>query len=155
MPALQVVDGMLATLGPKHKTVANQVISPPLVNGVNLISVQALKFLLSHRDTIVILLKNEADQVPLAIVEEMHLIVSLCASVLPLVPKSELVRIRVFLLLKTEFWLQSSSNSGFGGIHVAVLSLATRTLNVHHWTRRMEPQTDAEMLEASAYTSGT
>jgi nuclear pore complex protein Nup205 len=76
MPALQVAVGMLATLGPKHTTVANQ----------------ALDFLSSHGDTIVILLKSETDYISLALVEELHLLVSLCAGVLPMVPKSELVR---------------------------------------------------------------
>jgi hypothetical protein len=52
---------------------------------------QALDFLSNHSSTIVILLKNENDQVPLALLEEIHLIITLCASVLPSVPKSELV----------------------------------------------------------------
>lgn len=43
-----------------------------------------------------ILLRNEANRVPLALVEEMHLLISLCTSVLPIVPKTELVRIEVF-----------------------------------------------------------
>jgi nuclear pore complex protein Nup205 len=56
-------------------------------------SFQALEFLSSHSATIVILLKNEMDYVPLALLEEIHLIVTLCGSVLPSVPKSELVRL--------------------------------------------------------------
>ena len=52
---------------------------------------QALDFLSSHGPTIAILLKNDIDYVPLSLLEEIHLIVTLGANVLPAVPKSELV----------------------------------------------------------------
>ncbi|KAJ6619045.1 nucleoporin Nup186/Nup192/Nup205 [Mycena sp. CBHHK59/15] len=119
MPALQLVDGMLATLGTKHATVSNQ----------------ALDFLSSHSATIVILLKNETDQIPLALMEEIHLLVSLCASVLPFVPKSELL----------------SPHSGFGAIHAAILSLSTKCLANGRWLAGIKPQTDAEVLSASVF----
>ncbi|KAF7345118.1 hypothetical protein MVEN_01675900 [Mycena venus] len=122
MPALQLVDGMLATLGTKHATVSNQ----------------ALDFLSSHSATIVILLKNETEQIPLALVEEMHLLVSLCAGVLTHVPKSELL----------------SPHSGFGAIHAAVLALATKSLGSGRWLAAVQPQTDAEMLSASVFALG-
>lgn len=61
---------------------------------------QALDFLSSHSATIVILLKNETDYVPLALLEEIHLIVTLCANVLPSVPKSELVCFLFFANLR-------------------------------------------------------
>ena len=51
-------------------------------------------FLSSHRDTIAILLKSEPDVIPLALIEEVHLLVSVCGSVLPFIPKSELVSAR-------------------------------------------------------------
>ncbi|KAJ7279033.1 hypothetical protein C8J57DRAFT_1434189 [Mycena rebaudengoi] len=117
MPALQFVDGMLATLGTKHATVSNQ----------------AQDFLSSHSATIVILLKNETEEIPLALVEEVHLLVSLCASVLPHVPKSELL----------------SPHSGFGAIHSAILSLSTKCLGNGRWLAGIKPQTDAEVLSAS------
>ncbi|KAJ7160759.1 nucleoporin Nup186/Nup192/Nup205 [Mycena filopes] len=122
MPALQLVDGMLATLGTKHATVSNQ----------------ALDFLSNHSATIVILLKNETDQLPLALVEEMHLLVSLCTGVLAHVPKSELL----------------SPHSGFGAIHAAVLALATKSLGSGRWLAAVTPQTDAEMLSASVFALG-
>ncbi|KAJ7620549.1 nucleoporin Nup186/Nup192/Nup205 [Mycena polygramma] len=122
MPALQLVDGMLATLGTKHATVSNQ----------------ALDFLSSHSATIVILLKNETDQLPLALVDEMHLLVSLCAGVLTHVPKSELL----------------SPHSGFGAIHAAVLSIATKSIGSGSWLAAVTPQTDAEMLSASVFALG-
>jgi len=52
---------------------------------------QALDFLSSHRETIIILLKNDFDEIGLSIIQEIHLVVSLSRSVLTLVPKSELV----------------------------------------------------------------
>lgn len=52
---------------------------------------QALEFLNVHRDTIVILLKLDLDDTPLAVVDEINLVVSICTAILPLVPKSELV----------------------------------------------------------------
>jgi hypothetical protein len=55
---------------------------------------QALDFLSSHRETIIILLKNDSEEIGLSIVQEIHLVVSLSRSVLTLVPKTELVSFR-------------------------------------------------------------
>jgi nuclear pore complex protein Nup205 len=57
--------------------------------------VKALEFLSSHRDTIVIMLKNDSEEVVLSYIEEIHLLVSLSGSLLFLVPKSELASPRV------------------------------------------------------------
>jgi len=54
---------------------------------------QVLEFLNAHRDTIVILLKIDLDDIPLAVIDEINLIVSICNAILPLVSKSELVGI--------------------------------------------------------------
>ncbi|KAJ7776687.1 hypothetical protein B0H14DRAFT_3508209 [Mycena olivaceomarginata] len=102
MPALQLVDGMLATLGTKHATPQRSSSS----------------------------LKNETEQIPLVLVEEMHLLVSLCAGVLTHVPKSELL----------------SPHSGFGAIHAAVLALATTCVGSGCWLAAVQLQTDTEML---------
>ncbi|KDR74068.1 hypothetical protein GALMADRAFT_250802 [Galerina marginata CBS 339.88] len=75
MPALQVVDGMLATLGSRHTTATHQ----------------ALEFLSNHGPTIAILLKNESEYVTLPTLEEIHLIVTLCTNILPSVPKTEVL----------------------------------------------------------------
>ncbi|KAI0351635.1 hypothetical protein OH77DRAFT_1429461 [Trametes cingulata] len=117
MPALQLVSGLLITLGPKHTTAANH----------------ALQFLSAHRDTAVILLKNEVDELSLSVMEEIRLLVSLCGNVVHLVPKTELL-----------------SNSGFGTLHGAISSLAARCLGDRHWTESVKPQTDAELADASA-----
>ncbi|KAF7300289.1 hypothetical protein MKEN_01353000 [Mycena kentingensis (nom. inval.)] len=122
MPALQLVQGMLATLGSKHATAA----------------AQGLELLSSHSGTIVIMLKNEVEHIPLAFVEEMHLVVSLCSSILSHVPKAEL----------------SSPHSGFGAIHGAILALATKCLGGGRWLADIAPQTDAEMLSASMLAIG-
>ena len=76
MPALELVNAVVAVLGSKHSSASNQ----------------ALDFLSMHSPTIVILLKNEIDDISLSLLEEIHLLVSLCTNVLPLVPKTELVR---------------------------------------------------------------
>ncbi|KAI0651312.1 nucleoporin Nup186/Nup192/Nup205 [Trametes meyenii] len=117
MPALQLVSGMLITLGQKHTTAANH----------------ALQFLSAHRDTVVILLKNEVDELSLSAMEEIRLLVSLCSNVAHLVPKTELL-----------------SNSGFGTLHGAISGLAAKCLGDRHWTESVKPQTDAELADASA-----
>ncbi|EGO28547.1 hypothetical protein SERLADRAFT_413403 [Serpula lacrymans var. lacrymans S7.9] len=122
MPALQLIVGMLATLGSKHNSATHQ----------------ALDFLSSHRETIIILLKNEMSEVPLSFIEEVHLLVSLCGSVLPLVPKSDLL----------------SVNSGFGGIHGAILSFAARYFGFGQETKKVKPHTDVEVLQASIHAPG-
>ncbi|GLB44615.1 putative nuclear pore complex scaffold, nucleoporins 186/192/205 [Lyophyllum shimeji] len=122
MPTLQLVDGMLATLGNKHGTVVNQ----------------ASEFLTSHSATITILLKNDGDYAPLALLEEIHLIVTLAANVLPSVPKTEMV----------------SFNSGFGAIHAAILGLATRCLGGGRCFAHVVPRTDTEMEWARVYAFG-
>ncbi|KAF8154003.1 nucleoporin Nup186/Nup192/Nup205 [Crassisporium funariophilum] len=122
MPALQIVDGMLATLGSKHTTATHQ----------------ALDFLSNHGSTIAILLKNEAESVSLPTLEEIHLIVALCTSVLPSVPKTELL----------------SPNSGFGAIHLAILGLSTRCLGRGRTFARIVPQTDADFKLSDTYAFG-
>lgn len=68
-----------------------------------LISTKALEFLSSHRDTIVIMLKNDSEEVALSYIEEIHLLVSVSGSLLPLVPKSELASpMRVCFYCKTD-----------------------------------------------------
>jgi len=122
MPALQLVVAMLASLGTKHTTANNQ----------------ALEFLSSHRDTIVIMLKNDSEEVVLSYIEEIHLLVSLSGSLLFLVPKSEL----------------STMNTGFGGVHGAILGLAARCLGNGRWSQCVRPQTDSEIALASVFAPG-
>lgn len=67
------------------------------------------------------------DELSLSTIEEMRMLVSLGTSVLPAVPKVDLV-----------------STSGFGGIHAAIMGLAARTLGSRHWTDKIKPVTDEE-----------
>ncbi|KAG1728877.1 nucleoporin Nup186/Nup192/Nup205, partial [Suillus paluster] len=106
MPALQLVAGMLTTLGAQHATASSQ----------------ALDFLSSHRETIIILLKNDSEEIGLSIVQEIHLVMS--------------------------------TNSGFGGIHSAVLGLAARCLGNRSWNQAVKPQTDTEVSQASVFAPG-
>ncbi|KAF9219350.1 hypothetical protein BS17DRAFT_804452 [Gyrodon lividus] len=122
MPALQLVVGMLASLGTKHAS-ANH---------------QALDFLSNHKDTIIIMLKNDSEEVALSYIEEIHLLVSLSGSLLPLVPKSELM----------------TMNTGFGGIHGAILGLAARCLGNGQWIRSVRPLTESEITQASVFAPG-
>lgn len=121
IPALQVVAGVLVTLGSKHSTAVNQ----------------STEFLRAHRDTAILLLKNEADELSLATVEEMRLLVALCTSVLPSVPKTDVV-----------------STSGYGGLHAAIMGLAARTLGSRRWTEVIRPTTEEETIEASLRAPG-
>ncbi|CCM02106.1 uncharacterized protein FIBRA_04183 [Fibroporia radiculosa] len=115
LPTLQLVSGMVVTLGNRHTTATTQ----------------ALQFLSGHRDTVILLLKNEVDELSLSLMEEIRLLVSLSASVIQLVPKTELL-----------------SNSGFGTIHAAISGLAARCLGNQHWSDDIKPRTDAEFSDA-------
>ncbi|EAU87534.1 hypothetical protein CC1G_11206 [Coprinopsis cinerea okayama7 len=121
-PAVQVVNAIIAVLGNKHTTATNH----------------ALDFLSNHSSTIAILLKTQADYVPLSILEELHLVVNLCASVLPSVPRTDLL----------------SANSGFGVINAAILSLSTRTLGRGKAFDRVIPSTDSEVQASNVYAFG-
>ena len=126
MPALQVVDGMLATLGSRHSTATNQVfrIFHRGHSKTNVMPPQALELLSSHGSTIVILLKNEADDVSLPTLEEIHLIVTLCTSVLPSVPKTELVGVWIrvagfskdFHSVICQLWIRSHTSCHLGTV---------------------------------------
>ncbi|KAJ3995979.1 nucleoporin Nup186/Nup192/Nup205 [Lentinula boryana] len=122
MPSLQIVVAMLATLGGKHATASNQ----------------AMDFISRHSATIVILLKNQTEDSSLSLLEEIHLLVTLCAQVLPVVPRSEL----------------ASTHSGFGAINAAILALSTKCLGSGTWTDAIKPITDGEILRASVLASG-
>ena len=116
------------------------------------LSIQVLEFLHAHRDTIVILLRIDLDDVPLAVVDEINLVVSICTAVLPLVPKSELVCVsRMAILLQLTMQTPQFSSSGYGGIHNAIFALAATTLGNTSWTESVRPSTDAELADVTAY----
>ncbi|KAL1738819.1 nucleoporin Nup186/Nup192/Nup205, partial [Schizophyllum fasciatum] len=112
MPALQVLNAMLVTLGDKHATAAHAV----------------LEFITTHHATIAILIKTDAESLALFVVEELHLIVSLCARVLPYVAKEQL----------------TSPTTAFGSLHAAILNLASRCMCNGRWIKFITPQTETE-----------
>ncbi|KAJ7584798.1 nucleoporin Nup186/Nup192/Nup205 [Mycena floridula] len=122
MPTLQLANALLATLGVGHVGASQQ----------------ALEFLSQHSATIVILLKNDLEDVSMALIEEIHLLVSLGARVLPHVGKVEL----------------ASTNSGFGAIHAAILGVAARCLGNDKWLDNVRPYTDPEVLNAGIRGAG-
>jgi nuclear pore complex protein Nup205 len=139
MPSLQLVNALLATLGAKHATASNQ----------------ALDFLSRHSATIVILVKNEIDDLSLALLEEVHLIVSLCAQVLPLVSQNELVGPKSDCRNFSHLHLtQMSTHSGFGAINSAILSLSTGCFAGGPWVEQIRPQTDTEITDANTPATG-
>lgn len=157
MPALQVVDGILAILGSKHATATKHVSQLQSSADYSDSSfLQALEFLLSHCSTIAILLKAEAEYATLALLEEIHLLVTLCALLLPAVPKTDLVgffrSVRHGLVLT--HLPQLSSNSGFGVIHAAILGLSTRCLGRGKAFDYVVPQTESEVQASSVYALG-
>ncbi|KAF9048038.1 hypothetical protein BDZ89DRAFT_1058002 [Hymenopellis radicata] len=122
MPAVELVNAIVATLGSKHASATNQ----------------ALDFLAKHSPTIVILLKNETEDLSLSLLEEIHLLISLSTNVLHIVPKTDL----------------ASTGSGFGAIHAAILALSTQYLRTGHWVENVKPITDAEIASSNALSSG-
>ncbi|KAF8918329.1 nucleoporin Nup186/Nup192/Nup205 [Mucidula mucida] len=122
MPAVELVNAIVATLGSKHASATNQ----------------ALDFLSKHSPTIVILLKNETEDLSLSLLEEIHLLISLSTNVLHVVPKTDL----------------ASTGSGFGAIHAAILALSTQYLRAGHWVENVRPITDAEIASSNALSSG-
>ncbi|KAI0085599.1 nucleoporin Nup186/Nup192/Nup205 [Irpex rosettiformis] len=111
LPSLQAVAGIISSLGCKHLTATNQV----------------LEFLRSHRDTFVILLKTDIEDLSMSVLEEMRLVISLGSNILSVVPKTELV-----------------STSGYGGVHAAIISLAARTLGKRTWATAVKPSNEDE-----------
>ncbi|KAI9512151.1 nucleoporin Nup186/Nup192/Nup205 [Russula earlei] len=122
MPAVQLIDTILATLGSGHSFAVNQ----------------ALEFLSSHRDTIVMILRNDGDEYFLSVLDEIHLLVYLCSVIFPSVPKSEL----------------ASGSGGYGGIHAAILSLAARRIGMNQSSHKVRPQTESEGLDTNCRIPG-
>jgi len=115
MPVLQIVCGIMVTLGSRHATATSQ----------------ALDFLRSHRDTVILMLKTDISQMSPPALEEIRLIVVLSSHVVEAAPRTELV-----------------STSGFGGLHAAILNLATRALGSKKWMEDVErlAETEAQIL---------
>ncbi|KAI0289640.1 nucleoporin Nup186/Nup192/Nup205 [Russula brevipes] len=122
MPALQLIDTILATLGSGHSFAIDQ----------------ALEFLSSHRDTVIMILRHDADEISLSVLDEIHLLVYLSSVVFPSVPKSEL----------------ASGTVGYGGIHGAILRLAARCFGANQWSHKLHPQTESDGLDTNSSVKG-
>ncbi|KAK7682411.1 hypothetical protein QCA50_014616 [Cerrena zonata] len=109
IPALQLVAAILFTSGPKHTT-ANQ---------------QTIQFIRNHRDSLILLLKGEIDQVSLP-TDELHVVIAMCTYALQVVPRTELL-----------------SSSGFGGLYSATRNLALKALDHQEWWKDLlqDPKT--------------
>ncbi|EJD04791.1 uncharacterized protein FOMMEDRAFT_153883 [Fomitiporia mediterranea MF3/22] len=117
VPALQLATGLVATLGSKHAVVSKQI----------------LDFIHSHRDTLVIMLKQDASLFALSSIQELDLIISLCALVVPSVPQTDFV----------------ATNSGFGSLHNAILAVAARILGSGRWLSLVRPSDETEAIESN------
>jgi len=61
------------------------------------------------------ILRNDVDEMSSSVLDEIHLLVYLCSSIFPSVPKSEL----------------GSGSGGYGSVHAAILSLAARCVGTN------------------------
>ncbi|KAF8523808.1 nucleoporin Nup186/Nup192/Nup205 [Gautieria morchelliformis] len=121
LPAIELVNSIIATLGASSQA-----------------SKLALEFLLAHRETFLILLRDSTLVPSLQQIREMHLLISMCSYVTTRVERAE----------------SRSPASGFGGIHVAILSLAAKCLYRGNWRLKALPASDTEREEAVVKAAG-
>ncbi|CUA76159.1 Nuclear pore complex protein Nup205 [Rhizoctonia solani] len=121
VPALEIATSVVSTIGSDSPNVAKQ----------------AFNFILTHRETCLMLFTTEETYLPLASVRELHLFVSLCALVAPHVEAKDL-----------------SDARSFGQVHAAVLELASRILSQGGWRMNVVPVTESEMVDANRKAKG-
>ncbi|KAB5590005.1 Nuclear pore complex protein [Ceratobasidium theobromae] len=121
VPALELATSVISTIGSDSPNVAKQ----------------ALNFILTHRETCLMLFTNEEAYLPLASVQELHLFVALCALVAPYVE-----------------WRDLNDARSFGQVHAAVLELAARILSQGGWRMNVIPTTESEQLDAKRPAKG-
>ncbi|KAG8875052.1 hypothetical protein FRB98_008117 [Tulasnella sp. 332] len=116
----------------------HQILAPALELAVSILSAvgqtaavlkQALAFVLAHRSTVLVLLTDRWDQLTLAKLRELQLLVALCSLVLPVVDD---------LFVPT----------GFGAIHTAILSLSATCMGPRRWTNDVVPANENELQES-------
>jgi len=98
---------------------------------------QALDFVYAHRETIAILIADHSTQISVSVLHELQLLVCICSFVLPQVKDEDL-----------------SDSTSFKQIHVAILSLAARSLNRQRWNVSVSAANDTEQLEAQIAVRG-
>ncbi|KZT39178.1 hypothetical protein SISSUDRAFT_665994 [Sistotremastrum suecicum HHB10207 ss-3] len=112
LPALQLIDSVLATLGSSSKQASKQ----------------AFDFLIAHRETITILLKDNSSEISLASFQDRQLLVSICSYVFPSIERTKL------------------GPADFGPIHAAVANIGARCLVPSRWHQMPRPLNDAELV---------
>lgn len=89
------------------------------------------------------------------LVEELDLLISLCAMVVTAVPQSDLVSLPSLLLVvrffSNEAANQFATNTGFGSLHNAILSLASKILGNTRWSKLITPSNETEVSESSRH----
>jgi nuclear pore complex protein Nup205 len=88
------------------------------------------------------ILRNDGDEMSLSVLDEIHLLVYLCSSIFPSVPKSELVSESTILHESSYLHLFSkgSGSGGYGGVHAAILSLAARFVGTNQWSHKFRAE---------------
>ncbi|KAL7408793.1 nucleoporin Nup186/Nup192/Nup205 [Mrakia frigida] len=115
LPTLQLAVGTLSSLGPSSHAALHQ----------------ALSFVDAHRETILLILKDNSAILPLAVVKEFHLLATLFHFVLPRVEPGDL-----------------GLPSGFGAYHLALLGLGGRFFLREKWEDQLVPVNDSERADA-------
>ncbi|KAG8996360.1 hypothetical protein FRB93_000744 [Tulasnella sp. JGI-2019a] len=122
----------------------HQMLAPALELTVSILSAvgqtpivlkQALAFVLAHRSTVLVLLTDRWDQLTLAQLRELQLLVALCSLVLPVVDD---------LFVPT----------GFGAIHTAILSLSAICTSPRRWQEDVVPADENESQQAETVAKG-
>lgn len=157
MPALQLVDGMLATLGTKHATVSNQVLQKPQLHHFFLIRTFSRHWTSSPATApqSSFSLKTRRSRSPRPLRGDAFARITLCwrPHVCTQIRAGEFPS-WFFKFARLIHLTQLSPHSGFGAIHAAVLALATKSLGNGRWLAGVSPQTDAEMLSACMLALG-
>jgi len=102
LPALQLIDSVLSSASVSSTAAAKQVRFEFDSRRSHLIVVQALAFVLAHRETILSILRDHPPRVSLSILSAYQLVVSLCNFVVPQVLASDLASPILLLLAGVE-----------------------------------------------------
>ena len=103
------------------------------------------------------MLKQEGLLATLKGIEELDLIVSIAALVVPTINKADLVSNCTIENQQSNAYedcRQFATNSGFGGIHNAVLAMSSRILGSTKWANAIQPSDESEQNDAGTRAHG-